>query len=123
MQNKALNDKNSYDDNGLLKNMMDDNFYTNYLMFSNLSKDKKNSERNFKYSKEFQEIRRKLTNDLIDRIIEINPSADIDSIKDLIAEKYVNAKVKGVITLKPVEDIFKTKISEYLNTAKRVRLN
>jgi hypothetical protein len=123
MENKAISEQKDYDEKGLLKNMMDDNFYTNYLMFNSLSTDKKSSEKNLKYSEEFQEIRRKLTNSLIDRIIEINPSMDIEAIKDLIAEKYVNAKVKGVITLKPVEDIFKEKINGYLNTAKRVRLN
>ena len=69
-----------------------------------------------------EKLKQELTERMIERIIEINPELAENELKKMIAEKYIIYKNKKGISLKPIEDIFKTKIKEYLTKIEKLRL-
>ena len=71
---------------------------------------------------EDKKVRKELTDDLIEKIIELNPDISDKDLKQMIADKLILMKTRKLISLKPIEDRFKERINKYMVQAKEVRL-
>ena len=71
---------------------------------------------------EDKKARKELTDNLIERIIELNPEMSDKELKQMIADKLIVMKTRKLISLKPIEDKFKERIDKYMGRVKEVRL-
>ena len=94
---------------------MDDNKITIVKDFELLKGKRKNAI-------EDKKARKELTDNLIEKIIELNPDLSDKELKQMITDKLLVMKTRNVISLKPIEDRFKERIDKYMSQAKEVRL-
>ena len=119
MKNKTKTIKNKYEENGKLKYYMDEIFYFEHFFFQ---KEEKNNIINREKNILDNETKKKITDRYITRILEINPELKEQDIKKMIAEKFIKLNKNKKISLKPIENIFKNKMNEYLIKVKKMRL-
>ena len=109
------------EEKGITKKLVDEDIYLMNLIFSN-----KNIEEKLKGKRknaiEDKKARKELTDNLIEKIIELNPDLSDKELKQMITDKLLVMKTRNVISLKPIEDKFKEKIDKYMSQAKEVRL-
>ena len=120
MKNKSNKIQKSYTEEGKLKSIVDETAYFEHLLITkNNNKKVKN-----KVEKEEEKILRdKITEKYIERIIEINPELAEQDLKEMIAKKIIKINQGKTISLKPLEDLFKNSIKEYLIKVEKMRLN
>lgn len=118
---KAIKAKRNFEEKGITKELIDEDFFVKYLVFSYMqssAKEKRNGKRVALNLKE----KRELTDKLIEKVLDLNPEMHDQDLKKLIAEKYIIYKTKKGISLKPLEDAFQKNIDEYLQSIEKVRL-
>ena len=92
-----------------------------HLIFKNHDIDEKMKGQK-KTALEDKKVRKELTDDLIEKIIDLNPDISDKDLKQMIADKLILMKTRKLISLKPIEDRFKDRINKYMVQAKEVRL-
>lgn len=121
LKNKSVRLKKEYEEKGTMKMLIDEDFYVKYLIFNSVNAQVQKGKKQ-KANTMDEKLKQELTERMIERIIEINPELAENELKKMIAEKYIIYKNKKGISLKPIEDIFKTKIKEYLTKIEKLRL-
>lgn len=121
MKDKSEKLSKEYEEKGLSKTLIDEDVFLMHLIFKNQENEQKMKGQK-KTAIEDKNMRKELTDAMIERIIELNPEMTDKELKQLIAEKYMVMKTRRVISLKPVEDRFKERIDKYMNQVKEVRL-
>lgn len=121
IKDKAVKANKEYEEKGITKKLVDENIYLMHLIFkSNNVAEKLKGQR--KSAVEDDKIKKELTDNLIEKIIELNPDLTDKDLKQMIADKLVVMKTRKLISLKPIEDRFKDSIDKYMLQAKEVRL-
>lgn len=120
LQEKSITaGKDEIEVNGRLKNLVNENFFLEYLVF--LERYEGNKKKN-KKAIEDKAIQKELTDQMIEKIIEINPDLTQQQVNKMITDRYIFLKNKNIISLKPVEDKFKKKFNKYIEKISELRL-
>ena len=121
IKDKAVKANKEYEEKGIAKKLVDENIYLMHLIFKNNNvAEKLKGQR--KSAVEDNKARKELTDNLIEKIIELNPDLSDKDLKQMIADKLIVMKTRKLISLKPIEDRFKDRIDKYMLQAKEVRL-
>lgn len=121
IKDKAVKTNKVYEENGIAKKLVDENVFLMYLIFKNRDIEEKMKGQK-KSALEDKKARKELTDDLIEKIIELNPDISDKDLKQMIVDKLILMKTRKMISLKPIEDRFKNRINKYMVQAKEVRL-
>lgn len=121
IKDKAVKTNKVYEENGIAKKLVDENVFLMHLIFKNRDIEEKLKGQK-KSALEDKKARKELTDDLIEKIIELNPDISDKDLKQMIADKLILMKTRKMISLKPIEDRFKNRINKYMVQAKEVRL-
>lgn len=121
IKDKAVKTNKVYEENGIAKKLVDENVFLMHLIFKNRDIEEKMKGQK-KSALEDKKARKELTDDLIEKIIELNPDISDKDLKQMIADKLILMKTRKLISLKPIEDRFKERINKYMVLAKEVRL-
>lgn len=121
IKDKAVKTNKVYEENGIAKKLVDENVFLMHLIFKNRDIEEKMKGQK-KTALEDKKVRKELTDDLIEKIIELNPDISDKDLKQMIADKLILMKTRKLISLKPIEDRFKERINKYMVQAKEVRL-
>lgn len=120
LKNEAVKEDTDYEAKGITKELVDESFYLNHLIFTN-ENGQENKKKKLKAAID-QKAKQEMTDTLIEKIITINPELAEQELKKMIAERYVVIKNRNVISLKPIENRFREKIDSYLSKVKELRL-
>ena len=121
IKNRTEKLNKEYEENGNVKNLIDEDIFLMHLIFKNRQVEEKKKAHKPSEAEQ-KRIAKELTDALVERIINLNPEFTDVELKQMIADKYVAMRTKKVISLKPVEDRFKEKINKYMTEVKEVRL-
>lgn len=112
LQNHVANDtkhekeNHNYEETGILKEYFNDAFFLNYLAVDTLSKVK---------SKEIDHAQiEELTDNLIERIVELNANIPETELKERIGEKIAVTRYKKQAALSEIQNAFTKSIKNYL---------
>ena len=104
---KRTKENKSYEEAGILKEYVNDTFLLNYVALSTLSKEGNSAKKN-------EEMVEELTNNLIERIVELNADLPDEKLKELIGDKLLVVKNKKTASLSEVQNAFSRAIKIYL---------
>ena len=121
IKDKAVQSSKDFEEKGITRKLVDENLYLMHLIFKNQNiEDKIKGKR--KSAIEDKKIKKELTDELIEKIIELNPDLSDKELKQMLTDKLIIMKTRKLVSLKPIEDRFKDRIEKYLMQAKEVRL-
>ena len=103
-----INEKQDYMDDGDLKKLIDETFLLQYLAINTLNKDSLEKEEDNK------KIAEEATNQMIERIVDINDSLTEDELKEMIADKLMVIKYRNQANIGEIQKIFKEHIEKYI---------
>ena len=112
---QKMDEKKDYDDNGDLKNMMDDSFFLNYLIMNTIDKDKENEIDSEEKQKEVQNI---VIDKMLEKVMDMNSDLSKQDLKKMIGEKYAVIKYRNQASLQEIQNIFNKHIDKYLEQIK-----
>ncbi len=121
IENKAVKRQKEYEDNGIVKQLVDEDFFIKYLIFNTINTPLRNKKRQVRVEEDRKE-RRELTEKLMEQIIDINPDLLEDELKKMLINKFIVYKRKKEVSLKPLEEAFKKGINNYLNKVEKIKL-
>lgn len=107
-----INEKKDYDDQGNLKNMMDDSFFLNYLILNTIDRDKENEIKNEEKQQEIQDI---VISKMLEKVITMNNDISKKELQNIVGEKFAIIKYKNQASLQEIQQIFSKHIDKYLN--------
>lgn len=114
-----IRDQRDYEDKSLLLTMYNESFLLNYLNFDLIeTKDKTKPTINLNDS----EVIRRITNNLMLRILELNPNITEAQLKELLAENYIRMKGKYSSNTKQIEDLFSRGIKLFMNNIRGIEV-
>lgn len=105
-------DKN-YQDEGELRGYFDDAFLLSYLALCTLNKED--------YST--KNVKEKVIDQVIQKIIDLNASLSEEEIKDMIGEQYTIVKYKNNATIDGISKVYNKHIDKYMNKIQNIKLN
>lgn len=120
MKNKSQLSKKEHKETGTVKKLINETFYLDYLVMSNLLE--QNQVRMSNRAEDSKKEIDDLTNKLIEKIIMLNPEMAEKQLNKLIAEKYAVIKKRDGFSLKPLQEKYKQEINDYLTRVKELRL-
>ena len=120
MKNKSQLSKKEHEETGTVKKLINETFYLDYLVMSNLLE--QNQVRMLNRAEDSKKEIEDLTNKLIEKIIMLNPEMAEKQLNKLIAEKYAVIKKRDGFSLKPLQEKYKQEINDYLTRVKELRL-
>ena len=120
-KNKAVKAQKDFEENGLTKELIDEDFFVKYLIFNNMNSQLRNNKKLKKVARDPKEDKY-LSDILLEKLIELNPNLTDQELKKMIADKYTAYKVKRDISLKPLEEVFKKNINSYMKKIEKLRL-
>lgn len=120
MKNKSQLSKKEHEEKGMVKKLINQTFYLDYLVMCNLLE--QNQVRVQNKTEETKKEIDDITNDLVEKIIMLNPEMAEKKLNKLIAEKYSIIKRKDGFSLKPLQEKYKQEINDYLTKVKGLRL-
>ena len=121
IKDKAVKSNKNYEEKGMAKKLVDENMYLMHLIFKSRDIEERMKGQR-KSALEDKKARKELTDELMEKIIELNPDLSDKELKQMIADKLIVMKTRKLISLKPIEDRFKDRIDKYMVQAKEVRL-
>ena len=102
-----VEEKKNYEDNGNLKNMMDESFLLQYLTMKTLDED------DLETKQTRQEMQDVILDKMIDKMIDLNLDLSEKELKQLVATRYEVLKYKRMEVIKEIQKIFKSRIDLY----------
>lgn len=107
--------KKDYYDNDVLKKMVDESFLLNYLISKTLDEEEKEE------VIEKEELSKKVVNNMLENLLSFN-NIPLEELQKLIGEQYEIVKYKEVVSDKYIENLFKEKISKYLEMVEEIKI-
>ena len=104
---KRTKENKSFEDSGVLKEYVNDTFLLSYVALSTLSKKEDKS-------REKEMVVEELTNNLIERIVELNVDMSEDKLKEIVGDKILIARNKKIASLSEIQNAFSRQIKIYL---------
>ncbi len=118
-KNEPIRDQRDFEDKSLLLTMFNESFLLNYLDFNLIeTKDK----RKLMIQVDDKEIIKKITDNLMLRILELNPNITEAQLKELLAENYIRMKGKYSSNTKQVEELFSRSIKLFMNNIRGIEV-
>lgn len=108
--------KQDYQDNGELKDYVDETFLLNYLVMNTLNKDNNIAE------EERQELSEKIIGNMVEKVMDLNSSLTEEQLKNIVAKQYQVIKYKQVTSTKRLIEIFDNKIDKYLKSVNNLKI-
>lgn len=121
LKNESKKQKADYEEKGVTKELTNENFYLNYLIFNSLESEE-NENKKMRATELDPKAQKEMTDNLLERIIEINPEMAEQELKKMIAERYLAIKNRNLVSLKPIENRFRERIDKYLSKVEELRL-
>lgn len=118
-KDEPIKDKREYEDKSLLLTMYNESFLLNYLDFD-LIETKDKSKPTIRLDD--KEVIKKITNNLMLRILELNPNITEAELKELLAENYIRMKGKYSSNTKQIEDLFSRSIKLFMNNIRGIEV-
>ena len=112
---KVIKSNRKYEDNGILKEYMNNTFLLNYLAMNTLSDTHATAE---KKNAAVEEI----TDNLIQRIVELNVDMPLTTLKEKIGDKIAVIKLRKEASLLEIQNIFSEHIKTYLEKVENIKL-
>ena len=111
---KVFKSNKKYEDNGILKEYINNTFLLDYLAINTIndvdSKDHK------------KEVIEEITDNLIQRIVELNVDLPLTELKEKIGEKIAVIKFRREASLAEVQNAFSERIKNYLEKVENLKL-
>lgn len=104
-------EKKDYEDKGLLSTLYNETFLLNYLNFDLVKT--KDVRHNLAEVSE-QDLSKKITEMLMMRILELNPTMTETELKELLAENFIKVKSKYSSSTKQIEEVFSRNLKEFV---------
>ena len=118
-KDEPIRDQRDYEDKSMLLTMYDENFLLNYLDFNLIeTKDKIKPTIDLDDKKAIK----KITDNLMLRILELNPNITEAQLKELLAENYIKMKGKYSSNIKQIEDLFSRNIKLFMNNIRGIEV-
>ncbi len=111
---KVVKENKKYEDNGILKEYINNTFLLNYLAMNTLSEESPISDR--------EEVIEELTDNLIQKIVELNVDLPLSALKDKIGEKIAITKYKKEASLYEIQNTFSEHIKNYLEKIESISI-
>lgn len=108
-------DNRHYEDQGELKDYVDETFLLNYLVMNTLNKDNVNDH-------EKDKVNERLVNNMVQQIVALNADMTVDDLKNIVGKSYEVIKYKEVTTAKKIEEIFNKNIDKYLDKVSKLKI-
>ena len=118
-KNDTLREERDYEDKSLLLTMYNESFLLNYLDFDLIeTKDKTKP----MIQLDDKEIIKRITDNLIMRILELNPNITEMQLKELLAENYIKMKGKYSSNTKQIEDLLDRSIKLFMSNIRGIEV-
>lgn len=111
---RIIKSNKKYEDNGILKEYLDNTFLLNYLAMNTLG-DTNSAEEEGKIVEE-------LTDNLIQKIVELNIDLPLTTLKEQIGDKIAITKYRKEASLSEIQNIFSKHIKTYLEKVENLEL-
>ena len=121
IRDKSVKSNKVFEEKGVLKKLVDEDTFLLHMVLKNKDLEEKMKSQK-KNAVEDKKARKELTDQLIEKIIELNPDLTDKEVKQMITDKLTVMKTRKVISLKPIEDRFKENIDKFMIQAREVRL-
>ena len=121
IRDKSVKANKTFEEKGVIKKLVDENSFLLHLVLKNKEFEEKMKSQK-KSAVEDKSAKKELTDQLIEKIIELNPDLTDKEVKQMITDKLTIMKTRKVISLKPIEDRFKENIDKFMIQAREVRL-
>ena len=115
-EDKVVKRNIKYEDDLVLKKLLDDVFLLNYLTLNSV--DENQDIISDQKKKEYVE---KLTNDMITKIVEMNNNLSIEELQGIIGEKIAIVKNKKEASISEIQNKIQTRIQSYLDRIESFR--
>lgn len=103
---KMIKSNKNYEENGILKEYMNNTFLLDYLAMNTLSETKEKDKK--------KEIVDEITDNLLQRIVELNVDLPLTELKEKIGDKIAVIKYRREASLSEIQNIFGEHIKAYL---------
>ena len=111
---KTVKSKKNYEDNGILKEYLNNTFLMDYLAMSTLSE---------KMTKEKEkEVINDITDNLIQRIVELNLDMPVTTLQERIGDKIAIIKTKREASFSEIQGLFQDRIKAFLDNIENTKL-
>ena len=111
---KVFKSNKKFEDNGILKEYINNTFFLDYLAMNTLSEAR---------SKEQQrEVVDEITDNLIQRIVELNVDMPLTELKEKIGDKIAVIKYRREASLAEIQNAFSERIKSYLEKIENLKL-
>lgn len=104
-----------YQDDGKLKKIIDESFLLDYLVLDTLNSKKENKQTN-------DEISEKIVENMLEKIMSLDPSIDLEKLKNWVGKQYSVVKYKVVVNEQQIEKLFRKYIDKYLDQIEEVKI-
>lgn len=111
---KSVKSKKNYEENGVLKEYLNNTFLMDYLAISTLSE-------NVTEERE-KEVISDITDNLIQRIVELNLDMPITTLQERIGDKIAIIKTKREASLREIQETFQKSINAFLDKIENTKI-
>lgn len=111
-EDKSVHNEKNYQEEGMLRGLFDDTFLLDYLALCTLNKE----------TYDIKNVKEKVINQVIQRIIDLNSTLSEDEVKDLVGQQYAIVKYKNNATFEGIEKVYKKHIEKYLTKVNNIKL-
>lgn len=111
----------SYEENGKLKDYINETFYLDYLVANSIENEKfSDDSKNNKEAK--KELTKKLIGNTLNKIMEFDPNITEDELKDIIGEQVIMIKQKNTVSTSEINKIIKKSINDYVEKIENYKI-
>jgi len=108
---KKVKDEKDYIEEGKLKTLIDESFLIDYLILKTIEQNKNDENKEDEDDDELVDteklLKAKLTNKMIEKLIQINQDLTEEQLKELLASEFEVVKYKNLATMQEIQNIFK----------------
>lgn len=110
---EKIDENNDYEDNGELKQLVDETFMLQYLAMKTLDEDE---EENYETQ---NKIKEEAISQLIDKLLDMDIELTDEQLKELVANKYETIKYKKIEAIEEIQKIFRKHIDKYVKNVEK----
>ena len=104
-----------YQENGELKQLIDESFLLDYLVLDSINKKDKKKDKK-------EEISEKLVDNMIEKVMRLDETIDEEKLKELVGKQFSIIKYKTVVNEKQIEKIFRKHLDKYLKVINEIKI-
>lgn len=113
-KNKTEQEKKDYQDQGQLKQLIDETFLLEYLTVNSIN--------NQRSSKDIEEAKEKTLSRMLDKIIDMNPEMTKKQLQEKLGNQFDKTKETRMASKKDIEKIFRKYIDKYFERINEINI-